>query len=237
MVEDFSQGLSPFSFGIILLALGILGVTLWGFYRWSRLKPELFPNSEQPDYTSGEASAIDKEAGMAQLLDRLPMILTGARRALEKGHSIEDRLPAAIMRKLETETAGFVSVIKDVLARSLESAEMHSVLMRQANLFVYIVAIPGRHEHPHLIRRYPAFSEGWGAHANLLRAGLTRGSEFHSLISFLFFLNPDGRGGALYVSYEDAEITLLPSGLIRETERKNQNAKTLDSRYEFSLSH
>lgn len=224
-------------FGLLLLAIGVLPVTFWALFRWSRLKPQLFPQLDVS--TQDEFSSPAKNGGLGgiQWLKDIPAILVGARHVLEREQIPETQAPVEAMRKLEATAPQLAIAMQSVITKSLRSAELHSLLVGVHGLYAYIVVVPNRHEHPHLIRRYASFSGGWTQHANLVKASLMASGNFSALIGYLFFLNPNAKEGVLLVSYADASTELIPSGLMHGSELKLASAKSVDASFEFKMSN
>jgi hypothetical protein len=226
----------PLIFGLLLLAVGILIVAIWARLRWTKLKPALFPQQDETEQAENNSAAGNGGPNSRQWFKDVPAILVGARRMLEREQIPEAQQPVDALRKLEA-TPQLAAAVQSVITKSLESAELHSLLVRLQGVYAYIVVVPNRHEHPHLIRRYAPFSAGWTNHADLVKAWLISSGDFSALISYLFFLSPDAKEGVLLVSYADADTEFVPGRLTQEAELKRANAKIVDASLEFKMSH
>jgi hypothetical protein len=222
-------------YGILIMVVAILAVFFWTRFRWSKLKPELFPELLEAEHNAGPFTEGGKQTERRWLMN-IPAILAGVQRTLEKTRVPEEQALVEALRKVEAAAPQLPAAVRSVVTASLESAELHSLLVNSQGLYAYIVAVPNRHEHPHLIRRYTPFATGWINHASLVKASLMSSGEFSGLISYLFFLSPDDREGLLLLSYADASTELVPSRLILEAELKRTNAIPVDTSLEFKMS-
>jgi hypothetical protein len=139
-------------------------------------------------------------------------------------------------RKLEAAAPELPAAVRSVVVKAVESGELGSLLLGKGGLYAYVIAVPNRHEHPHLIRRYAPFLAGWAGHAELVRASLASGGAFSAVIAYLFFLSPDAKDGVLLVSYASPEMLLVPSRLLQASQSKSGDCKAVDAAMEFKMS-
>jgi hypothetical protein len=217
------------------VALGIVPVGLWARHRWSRLRPELFPAPVAP--RGPEAGHEAAHAAAARFAPgRAARVLADARGALERAGGPEAEAVLSAVRRLDPLAAQLAGVVHEVVARSLETAEVQSVLVAERGTYAYVVVVPNRHEHDHLLRRHASFAAGWRDHLEGVRASLLAGGEFSALAVFLFFLEPGAGESVLLVSYADAGRVVLPGALAHEADTGDPAVAILDASVEFTLS-
>lgn len=221
---------------LLFSTLAVSLVAVWARFRWSRLKPELFPPTDQAGQDEEEATANHRGASSDLWLQNVPGILTGVQRALEREKTPEAQTLHEATRKLEAAVPELPAAIRSVVVKAIESGELGSLLLGKHGLYAYIVAVPNRHEHSHLIRRYAPFSAGWAEHVELVRASLTSSGDFSAMLAYLFFLSPDAKDGVLLMSYASPEMLLVPSRLLQGSQSKSSDCKTVDAAMEFKMS-
>jgi hypothetical protein len=220
---------------LLFSALGVALVVAWATFRWSKLKPALFPRPTQAEQDDDESSARHSD-GLSTWLKNVPGILDRVPRALENEKTPEALTLLEASRKMKAAAPELPVAAQSVIIKALESGELSSLLLGKQGLYAYIVAVPNRHEHPHLIRRYAPFSAGWAEHADLVKASLMSSGAFSTLLSYLFFLSPDANEGILLMSYADRETTLIPSRLLQGSQLKAEAYKGVDAAMEFKMS-
>jgi hypothetical protein len=222
---------------LLLSSLSLVLVIVWARIRWKRLKAELFPapglSEEEED---GALPAIRGSAELEPWLKDVPRLLGGVQRALEKEKSPEAQTLLEAARRLETAAPELPAAAQSVIMQALDTGELKSLLLSKQGLHAYVVAIPNRHEHSHLIRRYAPFSAGWGEHADLVRTSLAASGDFSALVGYLFFLSPDAKEGILLASYADPDTLLVPSSLFQGSQPKGGACKAVDASMEFKMS-
>lgn len=221
---------------LLFLALGVALVAVWARFRWSRLKPELFPPTEQVGADEDESTVKHKSTSLDPWLKNVPGLLMGIQRALEREKTPEAQTLLETARKLEEAAPEFPSAVRSVVVKAIESGDLSSLLVGRRGLYAYVVAFPNRHEHAHLLRRYAPFSAGWAEHAELVRASLASSGAFSAMIAYLFFLSPDVKDGILLVSYASPELMLVPSRLLQGAQSKGVACKAVDAAMEFKMS-
>lgn len=215
-------------YAVLLIVICVLII------RWIQLKSELFPN---PNITpSDKASNKNKAPQKHQWLNKLQPILFGLHRAVEKESSDDLYIQKAAFQEFESNAAKFTEAIRSVITISLNSAELHTLLLKANNSYSYIVVFPNRHEYPHLIRRYLPFSAGWTQHLTLIKKKLADSGDNSPLIGYLFFLSPDLKEGITLVSYADAQTTIVPATLVYDAELKLPNVRSWNAFLEFNMS-
>lgn len=213
-----------------LLSIGVVPVVLWARHRWKKLGPEIFPALDK-DHTNHARN--NPSATRVQSAARL---ITRVRALLDQETAAEARSGAELLKKIEASSAEAAPLIDNLIASALETADVSSLLLATGNgQFLYAVAIPNRHEHPHLLRRYEAFSSGWRRHAEQMRASLTASGEFSILTAVLLFLSPEGRESALRISCVGPDSILVPPTLMDAHDVKAAAVKPFDASLEFSL--
>ena len=220
---------------ILLLIIGFVLVAIYLNIRWNRLKPELFPQLDVisiDDKISPAAESVQNR----RWLNDIQSILLGVHRAIEREKSTEIRVQAEPFQKFEAIAPKFAEAVRSVIVKSLDSAELHTLLVKIQDLYAYIVVVPNRHEYPHLIRRYSPFSAGWTYHINLIKNSLAHNGDTPILVGYLFFLSPDSKEGIVLVSYADAHTELVPSMLVYNAELELPNVKIWNASLEFSMS-
>jgi hypothetical protein len=225
--------------GIWLLLLSVIVVSIavaWAKSRWSKLQPELFPPTDEATQDEEEAATRHKGASSDLWLKNVSGLLAGVGRALEREKTPEAQTLLEATRKLEAAAPELPAAVRSVVIKAAESGELGSLLLGKDGLYAYVVAVPNRHEHPHLIRRYAPFSAGWAGHAELVRDSLASSGDFSAMLAYLFFLSPDATDGVLLVSYASPEMLLVPSRLLQGSQSKSGNCKAVDAAIEFKMS-
>jgi hypothetical protein len=200
---------------------------------WKELKPQLFPlqSTDSADAMSVGAS----EPGLAIDAPRLIKLLEQVRSLLDSQGIVDIALGAAALRKLEAGDGP--AIVASLIKASMDTAEVHSQLFSFGEVYGYIVVVPNRHEHSHMLRRYESFSAGWRAHLERVRASLMASGEFSALFSILIFLSPErGKESLLLLSYADPGQMLLPAVLLQGEDLKAAGVKTLNVSLEINLS-
>jgi hypothetical protein len=219
----------PIIVAVLFLALGLIPAFVWVRNRWLKLKPELFPDAGK--------SVADNASQHAQIAgpERVTAILARAKAMLEKEKQPEAQTGVAVLAKLQGLSGESAMAIHTLLAHALDTADLSSLLLGRGGLYAFVVVVPNRHEHAHLLRRYPAFSAGWRYHAEVVRASLIASGDFSGLAAILFFLSPEGGESTLLVSCADRNRMLLPAALAQGEDRKAANVATYDGSVNFSL--
>ncbi len=106
------------------------------------------------------------------------------------------------------------SLVRDVVTHG----EVRSELLELGGSTVYLVVVPGMHDQPQAFRRHEAFSRGWLAHVDRLKAMVARSKLPSRLVSLFLFVRPDGSETAMLVALEDGATRYLPFGLLDEQE-------------------
>jgi hypothetical protein len=220
--------------GLLVLLAGIGIVWLIAFLRWNKLGKELFPNGVG-GYAGAQAApkTIGIRSGLAsRLIERSLHLLDG------------DASPTAATaaRALRSVGAmpGTTKAMDDLIAKSLETAEVRSVLLGTGGLYTYMLVVPNRHDHSHLLRRHAPFSGGWRQHAEVLRKALSTaeespGGQFKGMASLLLFLSPEGEESRLQISCADQTSMLIPLSLAEAEDAKVEGVKTSDLAMDFKL--
>jgi len=220
---------------LVMMALGVVPVGLWARYRWSRLRPELFPAPvARPSWDADHDAARVAAARFAP--GRAARVLADIRGALERAGGPEAEAIVAAARTLDPLTAQLAGVVHDVTARALETAEVQSALVAERGTYAYVVVVPNRHEHDHLLRRHARFAAGWRDHLEGVRASLLAGGEFTALTAFLFFLEPVAGESVVLVSFADPGRVVVPGALAHDADTGNPAVAILDASVEFTLS-
>jgi len=230
-MESTSADWSAALTGLVVLIVGIFPVLIWARYRWVKLKVELFPDEVEKDSSvkTTPGGALPARAGCALRL------LTHARSLLDKEDSPEAKVAANALRKLETSSAQTAPAIEELIDQALETADVRSLLLGSGGLYVYVVVVPNRHEHSHLLRRYAPFSAGWRYHLEIARASVMASGQFFGLAAILLFLSPEGKENILQVSCVSPNSMLIPSTLVEGDDFKTMGVKTHDASLEFTL--
>jgi hypothetical protein len=199
--------------GIVMMTFAIALLILWVRKRWSMLQPELFPDVTVAD----EAEAV---SGFRSWLTKIPSILDGSREmALDSFQNNVDAVSSGQhIRKSDwlsiRETAQAIAV------NALDANDVQSTLLELSGIYVYLVVVPNRHEHPSLLQKYSCFASGWFGHVRLLRDSLAHEAGFNGLECFLMFIAPDGEDGVLLCSLANKEAVAVPASLVPLTDRR-----------------
>lgn len=220
---------------IILTIVGFLAVVVYLSIRWERLKTELFPQLDVVTLNN-EISPKNESPQNRRWLKDIQLILAGANRAVEKEMSSEIQVQAEPFQKIESVAPKLAEAVRSVITKSLDTAELHTLLVNIQGLYVYVVVVPNRYDYPHLIRRYSTFSGGLIYHINLIKNSLEHNGNDPTLIGYLFFLSPDFKEGIVLVSYSDAQTDFVPDTLVYDAELKLPNVKVWNASLEFSMS-
>lgn len=216
----------------ILLLCGPLGLVIfWTYRKWDRIASEY---RKLPQ----ELIELSKDGVVASRVT-LSRCKTFADDSLSRGAAAcrshgQDR--AAQQLEAMISDSGLGQQWRDVASRALTTGRLASVLHRADAQLLYVVAFPGRHEHPRGIRRYSAFSSGWLDHVKDLRRALDNSSRELPLHCFLLFLRPDARDGVSLYSLDASEIQIAPKQILDETERRSDSWNHVDDGCEFSFS-
>lgn len=222
---------SALSLSTIFFVVGALALVVVTNLRWNKIRRELFPNGmPNGEETGGRANLVTVRAGLgAQLLARsLDLIRSASDPAARAG---VEALKAASGAEGE-------KAIERVLAEAVESAEIHSVLLGKNDTYVYVVALPTRAEHAHLLRRNSPFAAGWLCHAELLRDAIRNGkggANFAGMTSMLLFVSADGNEAKLQLSCCDATSMLIPATLAEGTPDRSPEVRTSNLEVDFRL--
>lgn len=227
----------PVTWLLLFSTLGVAAVAVWASISWSKLKTELFPPIDEAAQDEEEEAAGKHKGASSDLwLQNVPGLLTGVRRALEREKTAEAQTLLEATRELEAVAPELPAAVRSVVVKAVESGELGSLLLGKGGLYAYVVAVPNRHEHPHLISRYSPFSAGWVGHAELVRDSLASSGDFSAMLAYLFFLSPDAKDGIILVSYASPEMLLAPTRLLPGSQSKNGNCKAIDAAMEFKMS-
>lgn len=216
---------------VLLLETALLaGVIFWAYSRWQRLKPKLVDEaSEKRGSVAGDKTTV-KAIGV----EAVRRLLTRARTLLEQETVLEARLSKGAIEQLEASPEA-LAAISGLMQKSLEAADICSMVVGKEGIYAYIVVTPNRHDHPNLLRRHAPFSAGWRYHAEIVRASLLASGPFSGMVAILFFLNPDRMESTVLLSCVGPNSMLLPTSLADAQDLKASGVKTLDTSVDFSL--
>ncbi len=204
--------------GAVLTVVASIFLIRWARDRWSVLKSELFPDSNR---TSNDGGA---NSGFRSWPRQLPAILASAQEnALTALHSDS----GVTIHALQQDPASWIrygTLAQTEAIRALDTNEVCSSLLDLSGHYLYIVAVPNRHEHPSLLQKHSCFASGWDMHFRQLRNRLASKPDFQSLTGFTIFLDPDGKDGVLFCSLADKETIAVPPTLISTEQRTHLGA-------------
>lgn len=221
-----------FTLGVVLLVAAVILVLVIRTLQWKKMRKVLFPNGMDGASGKGivEGHILPWPGLGAQLMARsLGMLATDSSSAARAG--------TQALKKVQS-LAGSGKAIEDVLQSAIETAEDKSTLLRAGDLYVYVVAIPNRHEHAHLLRRHPAFAAGWRQHAELLRSTISAdksGPGFAGMAALLLFVGSDGGESKLQLSCADANSVLIPMTLAEGLDSEAHGAALSNYAMDFKL--
>lgn len=197
--------------------------------RWRWLGKQLFSEDK-----AAAGKPVDEAAREidAELLHR---VFRNAGQAIAAEAAPASATLLAAWKKAEGGLRKLAEAAEPVVRHALESAQLDSVLVSGGDDYLYVVAVPSRHEHAHLLRRHAAMKAGWPAHLNEVRSALAAGHPFSSLLGFLLFFSPDSRSGVLLLSWADATRGIVPAGLATRKELSEPNVLETDVRLEFAI--
>jgi|SRR5262245_40721193 len=218
---------------ILILAAGLVPVVLWARWRWKKLKPDLFSEAELK--ADGPEQQNAGTATAPPSLEAVTRLLTRAESILEGENLPETTIAAEAIHRLACAASQIAPAIGAVIQESLEKAELTSLLLGDDGLYSYIVVVPNRHDHAHLIGRYVPFSAGWRLHATSLRESLKSSGAFRGLTALLFFLSADRKECIARIAWAGPDCILIPSALAQSGDLSVTGVKVLDSSFEFSL--
>ncbi len=214
--------------------------------KWRGVKEMLSSSSEPPEGKSSERElkgAIDHLIG-GTLSSALLGALLRAKQALDDISS-ESEEPtgdqSAASKAISRVTDEAPDVIEALLEKTakdaLESGKVRSQLVDLEDLLLYLVVFPARHEHPHLLRRYPSFEGGWIEHIDALRGSLSLDEALGDtpMLELLLFLRPAANDGVLVVGYSDPDHQLAPATLLDEAEKKQVKGTLHSNDHELKL--
>ena len=226
----YSQADDIVVYEIAVFLLGILAVVVLAVRKWKKLGPELFPTTGTVD----ETATVDPQKTQAARGEFAARLVARAREILEKEGTAPSLAAVEALRKLEASAETPVAV-DALMTKALETAGVESLLVRSGGFYAYLVAIPNRHEHAHLLRRYAAFSGGWRRHFELVRGSLIASSgDFSAMAAIVFFLNPERKESTLQVSCCNANLMLIPATLAEGADLTAPGVTVLDTSMEFS---
>ena len=147
----------------VLMAGTVTLLVVWARYRWRGLKPKLFP-----DDSTNSGGAADLVSGFRSWPRQLPAIL-GSTQEHALGALPQDHAILSTARKAITGWSDCGAAAESVALESLDLSDVRSSLVELDGHYVYLVAVPNRHEHPNLLQKYSYFATGWCAHFRALR--------------------------------------------------------------------
>lgn len=220
---------------VVLLAFvgGIAIVVIWARHRWSKLKPELFPVEETSSAEDRQFSAPSRSLGVGT--DTVTSLLARAISVLQEQKTPEAVVAVSAIQKLVASIRELTTQIYSLMGKALDTAEIQSLVIGDGRTYAYVVVVPNRHEHPHMLGRYTPFLAGWRQHLCGIRASLAASGEFANLTCLLLFLSPSGKDSAFLVSHATTDLTLIPAVLLQRGDLKLADVRTLDAFMEFDL--
>jgi hypothetical protein len=183
------------------------------YVRWRVLRRKLAGMSA-PISTLEQRGLLATHLVPANWLATFRSSLGKATEALDRVENEAARQAATSLSAIAKAESILASLSLDLACEALEQGTFQSALAKVGEQLVYIVAVPGRHEHSGLFRRYEPLADGWDDHVCRLRKRLDSDSEQAPLLCLLYFLNPQGDGGAFLVAYEGRARRVVPSDLI-----------------------
>ena len=195
-------------------AVLVFGAVFWyARKQWIKLRPKL-------DAKSGAAAERERPGFLAENLaaerwDRsVEITLKGVESALLADGSPISAKAAAALREVTPLPAAVAAITRQAATAAVESGELQSRLLSTTPTAVYALVCPARHAHVRLLRKHPAFADGWLEYAAQLRRGLGRKGSPPDVLCLLFFIGPDARDGTLAVAYESADGRLATAELV-----------------------
>jgi hypothetical protein len=219
--------------GIIALVIAVTVVGVWGRHKWKQFRSELF---QEEGVSRGDKREPMTNSGSSNpLLSKVVSVLCETPIVLDRDPSPSARPFKEFLNRQNGFVNATAAAMESTLREALDSAELKSRLVELGGMYIYIVVVPNRHQHPRLIRRYDAFANGWRNHVELVEAALGKKKRLAGVVIYSFFLNPDGSESELLLSYADAQNLILPRGLLTTCEMNSNNIGLLDTSIEFKL--
>ncbi|MEO1262702.1 MAG: hypothetical protein AAFZ15_28100 [Bacteroidota bacterium] len=187
-------------------------------HEWDKIQEELHDEFADDPSVSSEKIEPQKTSILSydEWKSRFEKALHGLKNQVsEKGSTDEENLkkllndfsPKLIKKLLKKGYEGLKTVT--------ENGEIQSLMVKQENLTVYLVTIPGLHDHPNLLRRYPPFRFGWAKHfLSVSEAIYSENEEQFPFIQLTTFLSPNNKDGLIYVGAMNNGELFLPERLI-----------------------
>ena len=187
-------------------------------YEWNKMKSEI-----QDEYSELlKDSPIEKDALKATILplkewvNRFELAFQGLKKQILGSNFIEEQEIQKILTSLNPKIINKIARKGyDDLKQVLENGEVQSLLMKYENTILYSITLPGLHDHPNLLKRYPLFRNGWIAHLlNMIESLKEEKVEDTVFIQLTTFLSPNHKEGLLYLSILKDGQLFLPERLI-----------------------
>jgi hypothetical protein len=121
---------------------------------------------------------------------------------------------ATALREVIPLPAPLAAITQQAAAAAIESGELQSRLIPTKPTAVYALVCPARHAHVRLLRKHPAFADGWPEYAAQVWRALAENGAQTDVLFLLFFLGPDARDGTLAVAFEADDGRLATAELV-----------------------
>lgn len=139
---------------------------------------------------------------------------------------------AASLASHQTLNDSMIARLHSLMLQSLKTGELRSVLLEKNGQHLYFLAVPGRCEHPQLLRRFPALAQGWLQHISALRRAISDNASVHC---FLFFVNHDARDSLCAYGFESDSQRIATETLLEHAERDRTDVRVVRAVCEISL--
>jgi hypothetical protein len=181
--------------------------------RWIKLRPTL---AARP----GAVAERERPGLLAENLAQerweksVGITLKGVEAALLTDGSAIAAKAATALREVTPLPPTLAAITQQAAATAIESGELQTRLIATKPTAVFTLVCPARHAHVRLLRKHPAFADGWLEYAAQLRRGLAENGSQTDVLFLLFFLGPDARDGTLAVAFEADDGRLATAELL-----------------------
>jgi hypothetical protein len=172
----------------------------------------------------------------------IPAVWTAAiRSALGKARQALEGLTDDVGRKAFAAVSAAVAepaladISRETAAGAVRTAELQSRLVSVSGLLIYILVFPETSRDALSVRSHTALADSWLAHVGRLRRGLIQAGRAPDVLSLIFFLAPDVKGGSLCVSYDSDAGRLVSADLVRADAQNDASPPARIDSWGFTL--
>lgn len=127
------------------------------------------------------------------------------------------------------------NLLRELCLEALHDGQTRSLSLSFDGDAVYLLVIPGRHEHPHLLRRYDSLAQGWLEHCRWLRDAMLPEQTSGHIHHLLIFLHQDARDGVCLYGCEGNPTRLAPQMILDDRERQQTDWQQITDAQDLNL--